>query len=54
VKTGEQVTKNVTFACPDVPTGTATPTPSELPTPSDTPTPDPSGSPTPTGTGAAG
>jgi hypothetical protein len=54
VKTGEQVTKNVTFACPDVPTGTPTPTPSELPTPSDTPTPDPSGSPTPTGTGAAG
>ena len=45
---------DVTFACPDEPTGTPTVTPSELPTPTDTTTPDPSESPTPTGTAGAG
>jgi hypothetical protein len=55
VKTGGHVTKNVTFACPDEPTGApTTTTPSEMPTPSDSTTPDPSESPTPTGTAAAG
>jgi hypothetical protein len=54
VKTGGHVTQNVTFSCPNEPTGTPTVTPSELPTPTDSPTPDPSESPTPTGTAGAG
>jgi hypothetical protein len=54
VKSGGHVTQNVTFSCPDEPTGTPTVTPSELPTPTDTTTPDPSESPTPTGTSTAG
>jgi hypothetical protein len=55
LKAGGHVTQDVTFACPDEPTGTPTVTPPPvLPTPSDMPTPDPSGSPTPTGTGGAG
>jgi hypothetical protein len=54
VKTGGHVTQNVTFSCPDEPTGTPTVTPSELPTPTETTTPEPSVSPTPTGTAAAG
>ena len=55
LKAGGHVTQDVTFACPDEPTGTPTVTPPPvLPTPSDTTTPDPSDSPTPTGTGGAG
>ena len=55
LKAGGHVTQDVTFACPDGPTGTPTVTPPPvLPTPSDPTTPDPSDSPTPTGTGGAG
>jgi hypothetical protein len=50
VKSGGHATQDVTFSCPDQPTGTPTTTPSELPTPTETTTPDPSESPTPTGT----
>jgi hypothetical protein len=54
VKSGGHVTQNVTFSCPDEPTGTPTVTPSELPTASETTTPAPSESPTATGTAGAG
>jgi hypothetical protein len=54
VKVGGHVTQNVTFSCPDEPTGTPTLTPSELPTPTESTTPSASESPTPTGTGVTG
>jgi hypothetical protein len=56
VESGGHATQDVTFPCPDEPTGTPSPTitPPEVPTPSDTATPGPSESPTPTGTATAG